>query len=436
MPDEAAARLRPVDPALWAGRRVLLTGHTGFKGAWLAQWLHALGAEVHGYALAPEHPRDGVYAACGVAGLLASETLADLRDAARVTDTVARVQPQVVLHLAAQALVRRSYAQPLETWSSNVTGTAHVLEAVRSAGREVRAVVVVTTDKCYRDDGLGRALSEDDPLGGHDPYAASKAATELVAGSWRDAYLRAAGVGVATARAGNVIGGGDQAADRLVPDCLRALEAGTPIVIRSPQAVRPWQHVLEPLAGYLRLAERLLAGDASAARAWNFGPPEADAQPVRWIVERLVAQAVPGGAGRAIEVRWGEESRVQLSHGAATGVDRGGAAHTGSLHETATLRLDARAARAQLGWQPRWTLATALDRTLEWHRAWHGSHSDAPAAAAAGAARALPHAAPPAMAALVRAQIDAYCATLPRSLSSPEADLSSTAREAPRAPPA
>jgi CDP-glucose 4,6-dehydratase len=329
------------DAATWRGRSVLVTGHTGFKGSWLALWLQQLGARVHGYALPPEG--HGIHEAARVAAHLASDTHADLRDAAALGRAMRSAQPEVVFHLAAQPLVRRAYAEPVDTVTTNVVGTMHVLEAVR-ATPSVRAVMVVTTDKVYADDGRGRALRETDALGGHDPYASSKACAELLTASWRDAFLRAAGVGVATARAGNVIGGGDHALDRLLPDFLRALDARQPLTIRAPDAVRPWQHVLEPLAGYLRLARRLLDGDAEAARAWNFGPDADDARPVRWIVERLRA--------------------------AAPEVDVRVAAATDALHETLTLRLDASAARERLGCMPRWRLDTALDRTLDWHRAW------------------------------------------------------------------
>jgi CDP-glucose 4,6-dehydratase len=290
-----------LDPAFWAGRRVLVTGHTGFKGSWLAAWLAELGAEVSGLSL-PDDVRD--------------------RDATRAA--VADAAPSVVFHLAAQALVRRSYDDPAGTWAVNVLGTASVLDAVRDAAG-VHSVVVVTSDKCYENRELGRPFTEDDPLGGRDPYSSSKAAQELVAAS----YARSFGLPLATARAGNVIGGGDSGADRLVPDAMRAAAAGRPLRVRSPDAVRPWQHVLCPLHGYLLLAERAATG------AWNFGPAAADARPVRWVADRL-------------GVAW----------------EHDGGDHP---HEAGWLSLDSTKARTQLGWAPRWDLERGLAATAEWH---------------------------------------------------------------------
>ena len=326
----------------WAGRRVLLTGHTGFKGAWLALWLHALGAEVHGLS-APPPSSPSLYRLARVDEALASESIVDVREAGAVRAAVAAVEPEVVLHLAAQALVRRSLAEPVETFEVNVTGTANVLEASRGA----RAIVVVTSDKCYRDVESGRPMREDDPLGGKDPYSASKAAQELVAAAYRQTVLE--GAALATVRAGNVIGGGDWAQDRLVPDLFRAALAGQPLVIRNPHAVRPWQHVLNPLSGYLAVAERLVAGEA--AEAWNFGPDAGDELPVSAVVERLRA-------------RWPGELEVRVEADAAAG------------KEAATLRLDSAKARERLGWSPRWDLDAGLDATTEWYAA-HGRGEDA-----------------------------------------------------------
>jgi len=323
------------DPAAWQGRRVWLTGHTGFKGAWLALWLQSLGAEVHGFS-ADMVGEPSLYEVARVAEGLAGDVRGDVRSKSEVRAAVARARPEVVIHLAAQALVRRGISKPVETFTVNVTGTAKVLEALR-AEAEPRAVVVVTSDKCYRNGGGGRPVREDDPLGGDEPYSASKAAQEHVA-----AAFRGLGLPVATARAGNAIGGGDWAADRLLPDCVRAASAGEPVVIRAPGAIRPWQHVLGPLDGYLTVAERLLAGDGGAATAWNFGPDERDAQPVRWLVDR-VAERWPGG----LDVR-------EAPEGAAAG-------------EAPALRLDCGRARAELGWRPRWDLARGLDATVSWH---------------------------------------------------------------------
>jgi len=324
------------------GRRVLLTGHTGFKGGWLALWLHELGAEVHGFALDP-NTEPSLFAVARVAELLASDTRADLRDAAAVKACVDRVQPELLLHLAAQPLVRESYRDPLATWATNVQGTAHVLDALRGVA-SCRAAVVVTTDKVYANQEWDHAYRESDPLGGHDPYSASKAACELVAASYRSSFLAAQGLRLSTARAGNVFGGGDWSADRLVPDVLKALDAGQPVELRNPQATRPWQHVLEPLSGYLRLAAGLLQDEPGLETAWNFGPEASDALPVAALVEQLGARA----------------SRQPGEH----------------PHEAGRLELDIARARQRLHWAPRWRLPAALAATLAWHQAWRGANTD------------------------------------------------------------
>jgi CDP-glucose 4,6-dehydratase len=322
----------------WRGKRVLLTGHTGFKGSWLALWLRRLGAQVHGFALPPD-TQPSLHA------VLPPEAIAhsvggDVRDAAAVAKAVQHVRPQLVLHLAAQALVRASYAAPLDTFAANVMGTAHVLEALRGVG-SVRAVVVVTTDKVYRNLEWAYPYREDDALGGHDPYSASKAASELVVASYRDAFLAKRGVAVATARAGNVIGGGDWSADRLVPDAVRAWAAGQPLFIRRPQALRPWQHVLEPLAGYLLLAEKLWA-QPSLAGAYNFGPASSEAATVGDVVT-MAAQAFGHGPWQAEEVPTGP-------------------------HEAGWLALEVARARTVLGVQARWSLQEGVRRTMHWYR--------------------------------------------------------------------
>ncbi len=323
----------------WNQRRVLVTGHTGFKGGWLSLWLAARGAAVHGLALDPAVP--SFFAACRLGGLLAGDTRADIRDPAAVQRCLEAAEPEVVFHLAAQPLVRHSYREPVDTFATNVMGTVNLLEAIRGCP-SVRAVVVVTTDKCYDNREWDWAYREGDALGGADPYSASKACAELVAAAYRRSFLAAGGLGLATARAGNVIGGGDWAGDRLVPDFLRASDSCQPLVIRSPGAVRPWQHVLEPLAGYLLLAERLWAG-ADGAEGWNFGPGESGDRPVGWLADRLCA-LVPGAAW---EHRPGDHP-----------------------HEARLLRLDSGQARRRLGWRPRWSLEEALARTVEWHLAW------------------------------------------------------------------
>lgn len=338
------------DAAGWRGRSVLLTGHTGFKGGWLALWLHRMGAQVHGYALEP--PTDpSFFETARVGSVLASDTRADIGDLARLESTMRQARPEVVFHLAAQPLVREGYRDPLGTLSTNIMGTARVLEAVR-AGGTVRAAVVITTDKVYENvERPEHVYREADSLGGHDPYSASKAAAEIVAASYRASFFSDQtrnAPRVATARAGNVVGGGDWASDRLVPDCLRALERGSPIRLRYPAAVRPWQHVLEPLSGYLRLAERLLApGGRSYATAWNFGPDARE-------------DAAVGAVADMMAQLWREGDVARVEH----------APSADNPHEAGFLRLDSTQARTRLDWCPRWPLMETLERTVAWHRAW------------------------------------------------------------------
>ncbi len=325
----------------WRGRRVLLTGHTGFKGAWLALWLAQMGARVTGFALAP--PSAPSLHALALDGVLEADIIGDLRDAAAVDDAHARARPEVVFHLAAQALVRPSFADPVATYATNVLGTAHVLDAARRQGG-VAALVVVTSDKAYENREWHWAYREDEPMGGHDPYSSSKGCAELVTAAFRRSYFAADGTtAVATARAGNVIGGGDWALDRVVPDCIRAFAQGRKVALRSPGATRPWQHVLEPLAGYLTLAERLAAGDDRTrfAEGWNFGPAESDAVPVGELVATL-ARFWGGDAG------WELDARPQP-------------------HEAHYLKVDASKARALLGWRPALGLADALEWTVDWY---------------------------------------------------------------------
>jgi len=330
-----------VNAAFWAGRRVLLTGHTGFKGGWLALWLQELGAEVYGYALpAPVEP--SLWQVARLAERVPG-TLADIRDAQRVAEVVAAFRPEVVLHLAAQPLVRESYRVPADTYATNVMGTVNLLDALGRSD-SVRAVLVVTSDKCYENREWLWPYRESDGLGGHDPYSSSKACVELLCASWRESFLRESGVALATARAGNVIGGGDWSVDRLLPDILRAWQAGQSLTLRFPQAVRPWQHVLEPLHGYLRLAQALVEQGQAVASAWNFGPDNEGLVSVGELVQRL-AQYWPGQAPWTVEA-------------------------TGQPHEAGLLALDSSQARARLGWRPLWTLQQAIERTLDWHQAW------------------------------------------------------------------
>lgn len=334
---QGAVAVLGLNAAFWRGRSVLITGHTGFKGGWLSLWLQRLGARVHGYALAPATDPALFHVARVADGIQHRE--GDLADLAGLSHCLAGAEPEIVFHLAAQALVRASYREPLATFTSNILGTAHLLEAVRRTP-SVRAVVVVTSDKCYQNQEWLWPYRENEPLGGRDPYSASKACAEIITAAWRDSFPRP-GLSIATARAGNVIGGGDWAADRLVPDAVRAWSRGEPLRVRYPQAVRPWQHVLEPLQGYLLLAERLHGGEA--AEAWNFGPEEADMRPVGELLDRLGE-------------RWGKD--------AAWACDD--ASHP---HEAGLLRLDSSQARVRLGWRPRWSLDETLVRVAGWYQA-------------------------------------------------------------------
>jgi len=322
---------------------VFVTGHTGFKGAWLAEWLATLGAEVTGYALDPP-TEPNLFDALDLGNRL-RHVVADIRDGERLAAEVHAAQPSVIFHLAARALVLRAYAEPRETFETNVMGTVNVLEAARACP-SVRAVVIVTSDKCYENLETGRAFRETDPMGGRDPYAASKACAELVTAAYRESFF-GDGAAVASVRAGNVIGGGDWAPDRIIPDSVRALAAGEPIVVRNPDAIRPWQHVLEPLSGYLRLGALLLADGRRYEGAWNFGPPEERSdQPVRWVVERFLAE---WGAGS-----WTTPADAE-----------------GQPHEALRLSLDSAKAREQLGWAPVWDAPTAVRRTASWYREYY-----------------------------------------------------------------
>lgn len=327
----------------WRGRQVLITGHTGFKGSWLSLWLERLGAQVTGLSIEP--PTDPCLFDVARVKTGMTDIRLDIRDPSAVLAAFERARPSVVFHLAAQSLVRASYEAPLETYSTNVMGTAHVLEAVRSL-RTVTAAVVVTSDKCYENREIDHAYAEHEPLGGHDPYSSSKACAELVTSAYRRSFLGAGSTAVATARAGNVIGGGDWAADRLLPDLLRAFATGSSAPIRNPAAVRPWQHVLEPLSGYVRLAEQLDEHGAEFAEAWNFGPEPSDTRSVEDVVSIAARE-------------WGGEARWRTD----------GATHP---HEARLLRLDAGKARTRLGWQPRWSVETAVRETVRWFKAFEG----------------------------------------------------------------
>lgn len=330
------------DASFWSGKRIFLTGHTGFKGGWLSLWLESLGATVKGFALPPD-TQPSLFTVARVSEGVESE-FGDVRDAVAVAKSMAGFDPDIVIHMAAQPLVRLSYRDPLGTYATNVMGTAHVLEAARALPR-LRALVSVTTDKCYENREWVWGYRENDPMGGRDPYSSSKGCAELVSAAYRDSFFAGPdAAAVATARAGNVIGGGDWAEDRLIPDILRAFDEGVPVRIRNPLSTRPWQHVLEPLSGYLRLVEALWEDGKGAAEGWNFGPRDEDAKPVGAIVEHMAKL-------------WGEAARWEVDAGTHP-------------HEARYLKLDISKARARLGWEPRWSLQEALERIVAWHKAW------------------------------------------------------------------
>lgn len=331
-----------VNVAFWRSKRVFLTGHTGFKGSWLSLWLQHMGADVVGYALeSPSTPSlfDVAAVAKGMKSLRG-----DVRDLAGLSDALKKYQPEIVIHMAAQSLVRLSYREPVETYATNVMGSVHLLEAVRRCP-SVRAVVVVTSDKCYENREWPWGYRESEAMGGYDPYSNSKGCTELLTAAYRQSFFGTGGHAacVASARAGNVIGGGDWALDRLVPDMVRAVEQGRPVRVRNPEAIRPWQHVLEPLSGYLTLAEQLYSGNRAMLGGWNFGPRDNDARPVRWIAERFTTL-------------WGREAAWEQD------TDE-------HPHEAHYLKLDCSKAHTFLNWAPRWPLEQALIHIVDWHRA-------------------------------------------------------------------
>jgi len=330
----------------WQGKRVFLTGHTGFKGSWISLWLQSMGAKVTGFALAP-NTTPSLFEEARVADGMTS-IIGDVRDQAALQKALADAQPEIVIHMAAQPLVRYSYANPVETYATNVMGTVHLFDAIRQMSG-IKAVVNVTSDKCYENREWVWGYRENEAMGGYDPYSNSKGCSELVTAAFRSSYFNPAdyakhGVALASGRAGNVIGGGDWALDRLIPDIVRAIEEGREVVIRSPHAIRPWQHVLEPLSGYLALAEKLYTEGAQYAEGWNFGPHDHDAKPVAWIVDNLTRI-------------WGDGAAYRIDASAA------------NLHEAHYLKLDCSKAHMQLGWQPRWNLLHTLEKISEWHKA-------------------------------------------------------------------
>ncbi len=326
-----------MNQSFWKDKHVLLTGHTGFKGGWMSLWLQSMGAKVHGYAL-DSSTQPNFFTSANVAEGMESHTVADIRDTQKIKDLIKQAKPEIIFHMAAQPLVRYSYAEPEETYSVNVMGTVNLFEAIRNSS-SVRAVVNITSDKCYENRERLQPYSEEEPLGGYDPYSSSKACAEIVTAAYRQSFLAARGIGVATARAGNVIGGGDWSDDRLIPDFFRAIAKKEPLIIRSPNAIRPWQHVLEPLSGYLNLAEKLYAEPDNYAGAWNFGPSENDTQTVSWMLNKF-AEKIPNAT-------WQIDEKPQL-------------------HEANLLMLDSSKAKTQLDWAPRWSLDETLSKIVEW----------------------------------------------------------------------
>lgn len=336
-----------VDPAFWKGKRVFLTGHTGFKGGWLSLWLSSMGAQVTGYALKP-NTLPNLFDVAGIAEVLNKSHIADIRNLDYLREAMTAANPEIVIHMAAQPLVRYSYVNPVETYATNVMGTVHLLECVRGIN-SVRATVVVTTDKCYENKEWVWGYRENEPMGGYDPYSNSKGCAELVTSAYRQSYFSDALYSkhqhaLASARAGNVIGGGDWSEDRLIPDALKAFEAGVPLVIRNPLATRPWQHVLEPLSGYLVLAQALFDEGIQFASAWNFGPRDEDARPVKEVVNLLIEKS-PIGA------QWKQDQSEQP-------------------HEAHSLKLDCSKADQLLGWRPKWSLETAVQNIADWQKAF------------------------------------------------------------------
>lgn len=331
-----------IDPVFWKGKRVFLTGHTGFKGSWLSLWLQSMGAQVKGYALSPP-TTPALFEEARVADGMESEH-GDIRDLDAITRSMTSFQPDILIHMAAQPLVRLSYREPVATYATNVMGTVHVLEAARKC-KQLRCIVNITTDKCYENREWEWGYRENEPMGGHDPYSNSKGCAELVTSAYRNSFFNdEKGPALASARAGNVIGGGDWADDRLIPDILRAFEKSQPVIIRNPLATRPWQHVLEPLSGYLVLAQHLWQHGAGYAEGWNFGPRDEDAMPVEWILDHMVSS-------------WGKGASWQLDTNPQP-------------HEARYLKLDISKARARLHWSPTWGLNETLERIIRWHNVW------------------------------------------------------------------
>jgi CDP-glucose 4,6-dehydratase len=329
-----------INREFWKGKRVFLTGHTGFKGSWLSLWLASMGVEVKGYALNPP-TSPSLFNEAKIDSIIDSQ-IADIRDQNTLHESMTGFNPDILIHMAAQPLVRYSYDAPIETYEVNVIGTAKVLEVARICPN-LKAIINITTDKCYENDGRVEGYKENDPMGGYDPYSSSKGCAELVVSSYRRSFLQDQGIGIASVRAGNVIGGGDWADDRLIPDILRSFEKNKPVLIRNPKATRPWQHVLEPLSGYLILAQNLYKEQKKYSEGWNFGPNEKDVQPVDWILDEMIS-------------KWPDSSWRLDSES--------------SPHEAGFLKLDILKAKSKLGWSPVWELSHTLEKIINWHQAW------------------------------------------------------------------
>lgn len=329
-----------VNRDFWNGKRVFLTGHTGFKGSWLSLWLQQMGALVKGYALEP-NTSPNLFELAEVANHMESE-IGDITNLSQIKDSMYTFNPDILIHMAAQPLVRLSYDEPVLTYATNVMGTVNVLEAARNC-KNLKAIVSVTTDKCYENKEWAWGYRENEPMGGHDPYSSSKGCAELVTAAYRNSFFNSENsAAIASARAGNVIGGGDWADDRLIPDILKSFENKIPVIVRNPMATRPWQHVLEPLSGYLVLAEHLYAEGKSYAEAWNFGPKDEDCKPVSWILDRMVAN-------------WNDQATWELDK-------------NNNPHEAGYLKLDCSKAASKLNWQPKWNLDFTLGKIINWHQ--------------------------------------------------------------------
>ena len=330
-----------IDSNFWNGRSVFITGHSGFKGGWLSLWLKEMGANIYGYSLeASTNPN--FFNIINLGSKIHNSVVGDIRDLPRLTKSMQEAKPSVIFHMAAQPLVRQSYKDPIETFTTNLIGTINVFEAARKI-ETVETIVNITTDKCYENQEWDRPYQETDRLGGYDPYSSSKACSEIATSAYRNSFLSEAGIKLASARAGNVIGGGDWAVDRLIPDFFRSIDSNETLRIRSPKAVRPWQHVLDPLSGYIMLAEKLVINSSNYAEAWNFGPEQSGAKTVLWVLDRL--------SEKFTNSRWEIENTKQH-------------------HEASLLKLDISKAKSKLGWKPRWSLETAIDNTVEWYQAF------------------------------------------------------------------